>query len=242
MVVNKISTKIPELDDILGGGLPKGSICIFESSPGIPKELIASQVFYNRLKEGDCGLYVTTDNTPDGLINLWNNYGWNVEDVQKNGVLRFIDAYSKILGIRKPVSDKIIQVPNPQALIEFGIAMKQSNTMLWNINPNIINVIDSISTMALFLKADDCGMFFQTLIGRMRQQGVTGIILLESGMHDSRVDVSLKHFADVLFEFKNDEGTYMRVSGKNVDMSVWHSFEFTKEQGLKIKKNEVEKG
>ncbi len=232
--MKKVATNIDSLDRVLSGGLPKGSVVIFEGPPGIHKGLIASQIFCNRVKGGDCGLYITTDKTPDEIYSIWKRSDYDLSNEEKLGSLRFIDAYSKNMGVKRAVLDNVIQVPNPQLLIELGIAIKQSNMKLWNLNTDIINLFDSISTTIMFLGPADCGVFFQMLIGSMKQQGIVSIFVLDKGMHDPKVEVTLEHFADIIFEFKKEDMSYLRISGSDIKKSEWMPFEFSTEKGLVI--------
>lgn len=54
-----ITTGIPGLDDILGGGLVEGGLYMIEGMAGAGKTILSSQIGFHRVSEGDVVLYVT---------------------------------------------------------------------------------------------------------------------------------------------------------------------------------------
>jgi circadian clock protein KaiC len=54
-----ITTGIPGLDDILGGGLVEGGLYLIEGMAGAGKTILSSQIGFHRVSEGDMVLYVT---------------------------------------------------------------------------------------------------------------------------------------------------------------------------------------
>jgi circadian clock protein KaiC len=54
-----ITTGIPGLDDILGGGLVEGGLYVIEGMAGAGKTILSSQIGFHRVSEGDMVLYVT---------------------------------------------------------------------------------------------------------------------------------------------------------------------------------------
>ncbi len=54
-----ITTGVPGLDDILGGGLVEGGLYLIEGMAGAGKTILSSQIGFHRVSEGDMVLYVT---------------------------------------------------------------------------------------------------------------------------------------------------------------------------------------
>lgn len=57
--VDRLPTGVPGLDIVLGGGLPRGSMCVLCGGPGAGKTLIASQMAYTLAAAGQSVLYVS---------------------------------------------------------------------------------------------------------------------------------------------------------------------------------------
>ena len=56
---NLVTTGVPGLDDILGGGLVKGGLYLIEGMAGSGKTILSTQIGFHRVTEGDTVLYVT---------------------------------------------------------------------------------------------------------------------------------------------------------------------------------------
>ena len=56
---NTVTTGVPGLDDILGGGLIKGGLYLIEGMAGAGKTILSTQIGFNRVAEGDSVLYIT---------------------------------------------------------------------------------------------------------------------------------------------------------------------------------------
>src|SRR5580698_4875914 len=56
---NTVTTGVPGLDDILGGGLIKGGLYLIEGMAGAGKTILSTQIGFHRVTQGDNVLYVT---------------------------------------------------------------------------------------------------------------------------------------------------------------------------------------
>jgi circadian clock protein KaiC len=54
-----VTTGVPGLDDILGGGLVEGGLYLIEGMAGAGKTILSSQIGFHRVSQGDMVLYVT---------------------------------------------------------------------------------------------------------------------------------------------------------------------------------------
>ena len=61
MALEKVETGIPGVDEMLGGGLPKGSVSIISGSPGVGKSSFAMQFLMNGIERGEPGVYLTVE-------------------------------------------------------------------------------------------------------------------------------------------------------------------------------------
>lgn len=62
--IQRFSTGIPELDQILGGGIPEYSVNILAGEPGSGKTILGQQMAFTAVKEGRKVLYLTTLSEP----------------------------------------------------------------------------------------------------------------------------------------------------------------------------------
>ena len=90
--MDRVTTGIKGLDDVLNGGLPKGRTILVVGSPGSGKTTFAIQFLVGGAKAGEPGLYVALDEKPERVkVNL-SSFGWNLDSLENAGKLTFIDA------------------------------------------------------------------------------------------------------------------------------------------------------
>ena len=97
-----ISTGIKGLDELLGGGLPKGKCILVVGSPGAGKTILQMQFLISGAKTDERGLYVAMDETPEQVKANLSSFGWGIEELEKTGKLLFLDATMlRQAGIRR---------------------------------------------------------------------------------------------------------------------------------------------
>ncbi len=110
-----VETGIPRLDEILGGGIPKGKSLVYYSQPGVEGEVFGMQTVYNTLKSGGNCVFVVSSTIPDIMKGLFKEYGWDIEGYKDR--LFLVDAYNPLIGA--PSEEKYI-VANPDNIESFN--------------------------------------------------------------------------------------------------------------------------
>jgi len=90
--LDRISTGIKGLDEVLKGGLPKGRTILVVGSPGSGKTTFAVQFLVGGAKVGEPGLYVSLDEKPERVKLDLSSFGWNLDSLEQSGKLTLIDA------------------------------------------------------------------------------------------------------------------------------------------------------
>jgi KaiC/GvpD/RAD55 family RecA-like ATPase len=90
--MDKVSTGIKGLDEILEGGLPKGRTILVVGSPGSGKTTFAMQFLVGGVKAGELGLYVTLDEKPERVKADLSSFNWDLDSLEHDGKITFIDA------------------------------------------------------------------------------------------------------------------------------------------------------
>jgi KaiC/GvpD/RAD55 family RecA-like ATPase len=84
--MQRIETRIPGLDEMLDGGLPKGSTTTVAGGYGTGKTTLCLQYLYNGATMfGENGVYVSFNETPDMLNQYMTQYGWDLRKLEKQG-------------------------------------------------------------------------------------------------------------------------------------------------------------
>jgi len=90
-MVEKLKTGIPGLDDMMNGGLPKGSTTVISGPPGIGKSNLAMQYIYNGVaKYDDPGVYITVEDTVEDVESYAAGFGWNVKEYEDAGKIAIL--------------------------------------------------------------------------------------------------------------------------------------------------------
>src|SRR5438477_10190205 len=81
-----VATGIAGLDDILSGGLLRGSIILVEGGAGTGKTTLGMEFIYRGASEFDePGLIVLFEVSPDKLIRDAALFGWDLPELERQG-------------------------------------------------------------------------------------------------------------------------------------------------------------
>jgi circadian clock protein KaiC len=90
--IERASTGIKKLDEILGGGLPRGSITLVAGGPGTGKTIFAAQFVYSGAKKfGDRGIFVTFEEKAETIKRYMLTLGWNFDELENLKQIRIMD-------------------------------------------------------------------------------------------------------------------------------------------------------
>jgi len=79
--LQRASTGIEGLDDILGGGLPSDRVYLVQGNPGVGKTTMALQFLMAGAALGEVTLYITLSETEAELRTTAHSHGWDLEGV-----------------------------------------------------------------------------------------------------------------------------------------------------------------
>ena len=80
--VERVSTGVAGLDDILGGGLPTNHLYLLDGEPGTGKTTLALQFLLTGIESGLRALYVTLSETREELTGVAASHGWSLDTVE----------------------------------------------------------------------------------------------------------------------------------------------------------------
>ncbi len=85
--LQRLSTGVSGLDDILQGGLPAGHMYLLEGDPGTGKTTVAMQFLLAAVAKGDKVLYVTLSEPKEELLASAESHGW---DLSRMPIVEFV--------------------------------------------------------------------------------------------------------------------------------------------------------
>lgn len=90
MVRERYSFGSPELDELFGGGLLKGTTALISGAPGVGKTTLGLQYLIAGIDTGQAGLMVSFEEFPASLIRDALQIGWDLKTLEKEGHFRII--------------------------------------------------------------------------------------------------------------------------------------------------------
>jgi circadian clock protein KaiC len=130
-------TGIRGLDDVLGGGLPRGHLYLVEGTPGAGKTTLGLQFLIEGRDHGERGIYVTLSETASELNIVAGSHGWSLEGIE---LFELVDKE----GL-SPSAEQSILYPSE---VELGETTRGVMTAVERLAPTRL-VFDSLSEMRL---------------------------------------------------------------------------------------------
>ncbi len=201
-----VSTGIPKLDDLLGGGIQEGSTMLLTGVTGSNIELITKQ-----LASAGNLLYVTTDETQEEILDTMKQFSWNTsnimfEDIAKKHLKYLYEGETKRVLVHEQRSKQKIKelirigsegLPSLEQREEDYLAMVSENLRA-NPSKKII-----ISTLDFFLNTyrpeDVLRVFKSGKVNITENKGIL-IIVMTRGIHGDMIERQLESFADSVID------------------------------------------
>lgn len=138
----RLSTGSVALDDILGGGLDRNRMYLYEGRPGTGKTTIALQFLLEGARQGERVLYITLSETLQELKLVARRHGWSLDQ---------IDVFELIPAETTLDPDRELTILHP-AEMELSETTKLVFDHVSAINPTRI-VFDSLSELRLLAQS-----------------------------------------------------------------------------------------
>ncbi|MDB6169521.1 MAG: protein kinase, partial [Verrucomicrobia bacterium] len=86
----RLSTGIPELDKLLGGGIPEGDSVLITGPSGTGKSALATQFIDAGIRKGEAGIIAIFEERPEGYVSRAAGLGLNLKKPQQTGKLEIL--------------------------------------------------------------------------------------------------------------------------------------------------------
>ncbi len=86
----RLSMGVPELDEMLGGGIPEGDSLLIAGSSGTGKSLLATQFIAAGIRQGEPGIVAVFEERPEGYVGRAGSFGLDLDDALLKGNLKVI--------------------------------------------------------------------------------------------------------------------------------------------------------
>ncbi len=236
MAANKCKTGTDRLDDLLFGGLPTGVNVLLTGPPFIGKEVLVERFVVEGITKGIPAVLILSDASPMEMRTSLANHVPSVEEYERLGLLKYIDAYSIPMGVEhEEDNENIAYLKDATAYDDIIAAMDKFIKALSKEHEYIRVVVVSISTFITYSDVKATYGFLQNLTGRLKRSKAVSMFPIDEGMHTQTDIQMLGHVMDGSFQFKAENlKTYISIQGVCDSQSRdWIQYQYTK-KGLNI--------
>lgn len=226
--LTRIRTGVRRFDDLTYGGFQPNSNYILFGPAYSGRRTFTNLFIAEGLKKGIPAIYVITQSTPNEVKDSLRTVIPKVDAYEDKGLIRFIDIYSKSMGIEEEYPNTIyIDKPTNLDAIESAIGEIQEDFKGKYKYHKM--VFFSVSTLLTYIEPLSIFRFFQVLNAKNKRNNCVSIYAVDTGMHKQSDIQTLKHTMNGFIEFKLDDlKYYLRVEGGGDVMSrAWIEYSFT---------------
>ncbi len=219
-------TGIDKLDELLDGGIPKGSTVLLIGPPGTGKTVFCQQFIAKGLENNQGGLFIAMDNPPEEIVENAKDFGWDFKG-KDNFII--MDVYSWKLG--EEISGKYA-VQGPSDLNQLNMTLSDALRDLNGVQKRVI--MDSASSLTFFTDINSTVRFLQVVSAKTKSNGGIFLLTVEDGVHDEHDLSTLNYVADGVIKMKREDGkSYFSVPRmtKTSNKEGWEEYEIT-EKGI----------
>ncbi len=196
---------IDGLDEVLREKLQPRQNILLLGPPLSGKTTLAIQFLASGLKSGEGAIFVTTAETPEGIRARARTFGWDLQEHEELGELRYIDCYSKIVGLSPDSSRAVLRAGIDEEDFEkISLMISTIISDFWSEGRKVRLVFDNLSMLFYYSDLLAIARFLHTLLGRLKAVSATSILILESGIHDEQVTTVIRSLCEGVLQLSTD--------------------------------------
>lgn len=193
--VERKSTGVAKLDELLSGGFPRNASILVVGPPGVGKSTFLNQFMHTGLQDQEKGIYLTLDDSPDEIRENASYFGWDFDSFNDDFV--FIDGYSWREG---EDVDSRFAIQGPSDLNQMNMTLADALSEVGEGSKRM--VLDSVSTLVLYTDPNSAVKFLQVVGAKSKASNGCLLMTLEEGVHDEKTISTLNYVADGMIRMK----------------------------------------
>jgi len=209
----RLSTGIPELDEMLGGGLLEGDSLLVAGPSGTGKSALATQFIAEGLRRGEPGVMAIFEERPEGYLHRAGEFGLHLNAAERKGTLEtlylrpldlsvdetmqaILDAIAKV-GAKRLVIDSLVgfeMALAPGYRADFRESLYRMIVALTGAGVTILSTVEVEDTFTAFSFSHYVISFLTDDIIRMRYVEIDGqlrkvmvVIKMRGGNHSKDI-------------------------------------------------------
>ena len=196
---------VSDLDQTLKGGLARGTLCTVIGPPGAGKSILSKRFIYTGLHDGKDAFLVSTTEGADDAVSTMRHFEWG-DGLDK---LHVLDCHSWNGGgtgsgySASASSLTEVSVTLSRMLSDFNVEQESGARL----------VVDSFTDFIKNAGLERALRLLDAIRSKQRNRGMTGLVLMEEGVHDEKANSSVEYATDGTIRMKlSDQGRFMMVS------------------------------
>ena len=186
----------PGSKKLVDGEMPPASLFLMGPS-GIGKTIFAKQFLYNGLVNGEPGIYLSTDESPQRIQESMKSFGFNTETYTESDAFRIVDCYSWKIG-GKSCNKYCVNRPDNLATVSMAIDnARQGLNRTRFVLDSITGLISICNHNLTFFSK-----FLQVIVAKTRSEKSNAIFLASPEAHDQVFISYMREIFDGTLEMK----------------------------------------
>jgi len=176
--MERLSTGIPGLDELVGG-YPKEKSILISGAPGAGKTIMALHFVVASCDKGLTCTYLATEESPADIKSQAECFGWDLGEYEKTGELKLINVLER-------------QVKAAKDSAKYGSPMEITTFMpFYNRIPaeTDVVVLDNIGSLAVGMKPEVLRAQMDLLVYKLSEIGATSLIVSDEALSERTNDV-----------------------------------------------------
>ncbi len=147
----RVSTGIPRLDHMLGGGMFRGSTLMVSGTAGTGKTSVGAHVVNSACERGEHSLMVLLEESPDQVLRNMRSIGLDLRPWVEAGLLRIWAARPSAFGLETHLAilAGLIEEEKPSVAVLDGIASLSNGTLDAEVTSSVARQIDLLKTRGI---------------------------------------------------------------------------------------------
>ena len=188
----------------LVSGVPPGTCLLFIAPPVKESNLFVTEFLLRGLEDNIPGLFISMDDSPEKIKQHTSTYKWNLGFWEDEGMLKWVDGFSLRSETNVKDSNTIKRISGPLSLSDISIALTSAQAFFKKKADTHKVVFDSVSTLLLYNKPEVVYRFLQVITAKIKNNNGIGLFVLCSGMHESMVEMTIRHLMDGTIRLEED--------------------------------------